>query len=200
KQREYLADIRSSSDTLLAIIDDILDLASIDAGGLELKVSEVTADEIINAAVLGVRDRLTRANLRLDIDIAPDTGVFRADVKRLTQVLYNLLSNAIGFSEAGELITLSCRRTGGDIEISVEDRGCGMPEEYKQAAFNRFESDPRGSRHRGPGLGLSIVKNLVELHGGSVHLDSAPNEGTRVTVRIPADGPPKEVQVPDAAE
>jgi len=199
KQREYLGDIRSSSDTLLAIIDDILDLATIDAGGLELKITDTNADEIINAAVLGVRESLAKANLQLEINVAEEDFFFRADPKRMTQVLYNLLSNAAGFSEPGGVISVNCHRAGGVVEICVEDHGCGMPDDYQQSAFERFESQPHGSRHRGPGLGLSIVKNLVELHEGSVELNSTPNEGTRVTVRFPSDGPPSRVQSPPAA-
>ena len=116
----------------------------------------------------------------------------------MTQVLYNLLSNAIGFSDPGARIALECRRQGALIEISVEDHGCGIPEDYQQAAFDRFESKPQGSRHRGAGLGLAIVKSVVELHGGSVELYSVPDEGTRVTVRLPADGPGTEVAAPSA--
>lgn len=201
KQREYLGDIRSSSDTLLAIIDDILDMATIDAGNLALKIVPSQAKEIIDAAVLGVRERLTRANVNLDVQIEKDATEFLADGRRMTQVLYNLLSNAIGFSDRGGEVRLTCRREGGLINISVEDHGCGISPEYQQVAFDRFESKPNGSRHRGAGLGLSIVKSLVELHGGTVELVSVPDQGTRVSVRFPAEGPPsqREAHVEPAA-
>lgn len=198
KQREYLGDIQASSDTLKTIIDDILDMATIDAGNLELKIVPASAQEIVDGAILGVRERLTRSNISLDVSIAPDAKEFMADARRLTQVLYNLLSNAIGFSDPGARIALACGREGPLIQISVEDHGCGIPEDYQQAAFDRFESKPQGSRHRGAGLGLAIVKSVVELHGGSVELYSVPDEGTRVTVRLPADGPGTEVAAPAA--
>ncbi len=201
KQQEYLADISSSSHTLHAIIADILDMATIDAGELELKVAPVTAKEIVDAAIHGVRERLTRANLKLDTQIDASVDRFMADSKRLTQVLYNLLSNAIGFSEPGGRIGISCRRVGDAVEFVVADEGCGIPEDYQKTVFDRFESKPQGSHHRGAGLGLAIVKSLVKLHGGGVELTSAPNQGTTVRVRIPAGGPLQARQAaPEAAE
>jgi signal transduction histidine kinase len=100
-------------------------------------------------------------------------------------MLYNLLSNAIGFSEQGGRIALNCGRENSMLAFTVEDQGMGIPEDYQQAVFNRFESRSHGSRHRGAGLGLSIVKSLAELHGGTVSLDSAPGRGTRVKVLLP---------------
>ncbi|MGI9383903.1 MAG: ATP-binding protein [Methyloligellaceae bacterium] len=185
KQQDYLSDIRSSSDALLAIVNDILDLATIDAGALELRLSPVKVSDVVDAAVLGVRDRLQRAELGLDIHIDEDISRFEADEKRVTQVLYNLLSNAIGFSSEGSTIRLATRRAGEMIAISVEDEGRGIAVEDQPAVFDRFESRRQGSNHRGAGLGLSIVKSLVELHGGEVSLLSAPDMGTTVTVRLP---------------
>lgn len=200
KQQEYLGDIRSSSDALLAIIDDILDLATIDAGGLTLRVSPVTAKQVIDAAILGVRDRMQRANMDLTVRISEDVGEFMADARRMTQALYNLLSNAIGFSEPGSMININCHREGETMIFCVEDKGCGIPADYLQSAFDRFESRPQGSRHRGAGLGLSIAKSIVELHDGSVELISTLDEGTTVTIRMPADGPQQlREQSPSAA-
>ena len=185
KQQDYLSDIRSSSDALLAIVNDILDLATIDAGALELRLSPVKVADVVDAAVLGVRDRLQRAKLGLDVHIDPSLSEFEADAKRVTQVLYNLLSNAIGFSSEGSSIRLASHRDGEMIAISVEDRGRGIAVEDQPAVFDRFESRRQGSNHRGAGLGLSIVKSLVELHGGDVSLMSEPDKGTTVTVRFP---------------
>jgi signal transduction histidine kinase len=185
KQRDYLNDIRQSGRTLLAIIDDILDLATIDAGTFELKLSPVKVRDIIDQAVHGVDERLKQNNVKLDFALAPGVETFVADGKRITQILYNLLSNAIGFSEPGGRIALSCGREGQMIAFTVEDEGAGIPADYQQAVFDRFESRSHGSRHRGAGLGLSIVKTLAELHGGTVALTSAPGRGTCVTVRLP---------------
>jgi len=197
RQREYLSDIRSSSQALLAIINDILDLATIDAGALELKKRESDVREVIRAAELGVRERLSAENIDLEIEVAPDVDKLVADDKRVTQILYNLLSNAIGFSEAGRAITLSARRQDGMIAFSVQDTGCGIPEDYQDSVFQRFETRPQGSQHRGAGLGLSLVKSLVELHNGQIDLRSAEGAGTTVTVLLPEDGQAKH---PDQAE
>src|SRR6185503_12077137 len=188
KQREYLNDISASSRTLLAIINDILDLATIDAGGLELKLARVKVAGVVDTAVLGVRDRANRARLNLDIRVAQDADEFVADEARVRQVLYNLLSNAIGFSKPSDTVSISAWREAGMMAFAVEDRGVGIPKEQQQRVLERFESRSQGSKHRGAGLGLSIVKSLVELHGGAMALASEPGQGTRVTVRFPEDG------------
>jgi signal transduction histidine kinase len=185
RQGEYLGHIRSSSQDLLAIINDILDLATIDAGALDLKMAEVDVRAIVDAAELGVRERLSSEHLTLDVSVAPEIRTIIADEKRITQILYNLLSNAIGFSEPGGSISLDCIREGAMIRFSVQDTGCGIPEDFQEKVFKRFESRPHGSRHRGAGLGLALVKSLVELHGGRVELRSAQGTGTTVSVLIP---------------
>lgn len=198
RQQDYLGDIRASSDDLLTIINDILDLATIDAGALDLSLAPVKAAEVIEAAVVGVRERLKQAGLDLKVHVSEDAKDFVADGRRVTQVLFNLLSNAIGFSEPGATIAVNCRREDDMIAISVEDKGRGIPEDYQESAFDRFETRPQGSEHRGAGLGLTIVKSLVELHGGKVSLDSAPGVGTTVTVRLPVKRPP--VVAPQTAD
>jgi signal transduction histidine kinase len=185
RQREYIGDIRLSGRTLLAIIDDILDLATIDAGTLELKLSPVKVSHVINQAVQGLEERIKQNDLVLDIEIEPGIDDFIADGKRVTQMLYNLLSNAIGFSDAGGKIGLRCGRQESMIAFSVTDQGAGIPEDYQKTVFDRFESRSHGARRRGAGLGLSVVKSLAELHGGTVSLDSAPGRGTRVTLLLP---------------
>ncbi len=188
KQREYLGDISGSSKTLLSIIDDILDLATIDAGGLELKPGTVNVRDVIDAAIEGVRERAGRAKLTLDIAVADDATVFVADEARVRQVLYNLLSNAVGFSRPGDTVHLSCWRERRMMTFMIEDQGVGIPKEQQARVFERFESHSHGSKHRGAGLGLPVVKSLVELHGGDMALDSEPGRGTRITVRFPEHG------------
>jgi len=197
KQREYVDDILSSGTTLRAIVDDILDLATIDAGTLELKLAPVNVRDVIEAARQGVEERLKQEDVTLEIKIAPGVDSVVADARRITQILYNLLSNAIGFSAPGGTIKLGCVSEGSMTAFTVADQGVGIPEDYQQAVFDRFESRTQGSRHRGAGLGLSIVKSLAEAHGGAVSLASMPGKGTRVTVLLPvaregasADGEP----------
>jgi signal transduction histidine kinase len=185
RQQDYIADILVSSKTLLSIIDDILDLATIDAGALELKLSPVNVQDVIDAAIVGVRERASRARLTIDIAIADDVTEFLADESRIRQMFYNLLSNAIGFSQPEDTIRISCWRENGMLAFSVEDQGAGIPKDQQLRVFERFESRTHGSKHRGAGLGLSIVKSIVELHGGDMRLESEAGRGTRVTVRFP---------------
>jgi len=185
KQSEYLEDIRTSSSKLLAIINDILDLTTIDAGGLELKPAPVSVREIMERAELGVKERLAKTGIALEAEVAPDLDMVYADRQRLTQVLFHLLSNAIGFSAEGSTIRLSCRKENGMVAFAVQDSGVGIPEEYQESVFGRFESRSQGLKHRGAGLGLAIVKSIVELHGGQIVLRSALGVGTTVTVLIP---------------
>ncbi len=185
KQLDYAGYIKSSSAALLAIINDILDLASIDAGALELRLEEVDVVESMKAAAEGVQDRLSESHIDLKIVATDDVGSLRADGRRVRQVLFNLLANAIGFSDAGQTVTLAAMRRGEEIVFKISDRGRGIAPEALDKMFDRFESQANGTRHHGPGLGLSIVRALVELHGGRVTLDSAVGEGTTVTCIFP---------------
>jgi signal transduction histidine kinase len=114
--------------------------------------------------------------------------MFRADAKRIRQILFNLLSNAIGFSASGQTVTLAAMRRDNDIVFKVSDQGRGISPEVIEHVFDRFHSNTVGSRHRGVGLGLSIVRSCVELHGGRVLIETAPGEGTTVTCIFPANG------------
>ncbi len=188
KQKEYLGDLSASSKTLLAIIDDILDLATIDAGGLELKVAPVKVRHLIDVAVLGVRDRAQRAKLTLDIRVEDDDAMLVADEARIRQVLYNLISNAIGFSNPGAIVRIHSWRDRGMRLFAVEDQGVGIPKDKQARVLERFETNSQGGKHRGAGLGLAIVKSLVELHGGAMSLESEPGRGTSVVVQLPENG------------
>jgi len=187
KQQEYLGYISSSSAALLAIINDILDLASIDAGAMKLDLGLVDIRGTIEAAAEGVQDRLKEHALTLDIRAARDVGSFTADERRIRQILFNLLSNAIVFSPSGGTITLTADRTSEAVVFSVADRGRGIPHDILDRVFNRFESHGLGSQHRGVGLGLSIVRSFVELHGGVVKLESVEGRGTTVTCVFPLE-------------
>ncbi|MBV8442995.1 MAG: ATP-binding protein [Hyphomicrobiales bacterium] len=141
----------------------------------------------MKAAATGVQDRLSEAAIELRIVMTDGVGSLRADGRRVRQVLFNLLSNAINYSEAGQTVTLAAMRRGAEIVFKVSDRGRGIPPEMIDRVFGRFETFHNGSRHRGPGLGLSIVRAMVELHHGRVLIDTAPNEGTTVTCIFPVD-------------
>jgi signal transduction histidine kinase len=185
RQRDYADHIERSSKSLLAILNDILDLASIDTGSLELIPEIVDIRSTIEAAMRGLEDRLTESSLHVVIDAPEDIGSFVADGKRIRQILFNLLSNAVGFSGPGQTITVCARKTNGEVIFEVRDQGRGMPPEIKARIFDRFESHTLGTRHRGVGLGLSIVRSFVELHGGRIDVSSAPGLGTTVTCTFP---------------
>jgi signal transduction histidine kinase len=186
KQREYAGYVRASSAALLAIIDDILDLASIDADALELNLAEVDIEKTMHLAVEGVQDRLAESSIKLNVVAAQGLGTLVADAQRIRQILFNLLSNAIGFSSPGQTVQLTAARRDDEIIFTVSDAGSGIPPELLEHVFERFKTQTMGSRHRGVGLGLSIVRSLVELHGGRVRIDSVQGEGTTVTCIFPA--------------
>ncbi|MEH0074040.1 ATP-binding protein [Pannonibacter sp. Pt2] len=186
KQGEYAEYILSSSSALLAIINDILDLATIDAGIMELDLSEVDVAQTVSAAVEGLKDRLVDSQIVLRTHVPDDIGTILADERRLRQVLFNLISNAVRYSEEGGIIDVTCKRQGATVVFTVKDHGCGIPQEMIEAVFNRFVGHDSGARRRGAGLGLSIVKSFVELHGGHVEIQSREGNGTTVTCTFPA--------------
>ena len=193
KQCEYLGYISSSSGALLAIINDVLDLASIDAGAMKLDLGPTDIRKAAEAAVESIQDRLAEKTLRLDLMIADGIGSFMADERRIRQVLYNLLSNAVSFSVQGGTITLKAERRHEAVILTVRDRGRGIPQEIQDRVFSRFETHALGSQHHGVGLGLSIVRSFVELHGGTVSLQSEEGVGTTVTCIFPLEDTSKRV-------
>jgi signal transduction histidine kinase len=187
RQREYLGYITASSAALLAIINDILDLATIDAGAMTLDLGSVDVRKTMEGAAEGIRDRLKEHEITLEIRVPADVGTLVADERRVRQILYNLLSNAIGFSPPGGTVILSAERANGSVVFSVTDDGPGIPSELQERVFDRFETHTTGSRHHGVGLGLSIVRSLVELHGGTVTIDSTTGRGTAVACAFPLE-------------
>jgi signal transduction histidine kinase len=193
RQSEYLGYITVSTNALLALINDILDLATIDAGAMTLNLGPVDIRKTMEGAAEGIRDRLIKDHISLDIESSSDIGMFAADERRVRQILYNLLSNAVGFSPANSTIRLRAQRNETSIVFSVTDQGPGIPPEMKNRIFDWFETHPLGSQHRGAGLGLSIVRSFVQLHGGSVEIESAVGQGTTVTCVFPIQPPVEKV-------
>lgn len=187
KQAEYLEYITTSTGALLAIINNILDLATIDAGAMTLNLGPIDIRKTIEDAAEGIQDRLARDRIALQVNADSTIGNFTGDERRVVQVLYNLLANAVGFSPQDSVITLTAERTEHNVRFMVTDRGPGIPPEVKDKVFDWFESHANGSRHRGAGLGLSLVRSFVELHGGKVRVDSVVGKGTTVTCDFPLD-------------
>ena len=185
KQREYLDYITVSTNTLLALINNILDLATIDAGRMQINLGAVDIRATMEAAAEGVQDRLVGAGLALDMRAPRGIGSFTADERRVRQVLFNLLANAVSFSPGGSTVTLLAERRAEAVVFSVTDRGPGIPPEVLEKVFDWFETHSLGSHHRGTGIGLSLVRSFVELHGGTVTITSVVGEGTTVTCTFP---------------
>lgn len=187
KQAEYVDYVTKSTNALLALTNNILDLATIDAGAMKLELGPVNIEKAIQDAAEGIQDRLATDRIELKVDIDPNIGVFIGDERRVVQVLYNLLANAVGFSPHDAAVTISARRSEHRVTFTVTDSGPGIPAEVKDKVFDWFESHSNGSRHRGAGLGLSLVRSFVELHGGKVRVDSAVGQGTTVSCDFPID-------------
>jgi signal transduction histidine kinase len=187
KQAEYLGYVTNSTNALLALVDNILTLATIDAGAMTLELGPIDIQKTIEAASKGIQDRLATQHIELKIDVDSGIGEFTGDENRIKQVLYNLLSNAVGFSPRDSAITVSAKRTEHNIILAVSDSGPGIPADVKDKVFDWFESHSNGSQHRGAGLGLSLVKSFVELHGGKVYLDPTVTTGTKIICEFPAD-------------
>jgi signal transduction histidine kinase len=185
KQREYLEYITVSTNTLLALINNILDLATIDAGRMQLELATVDIRETMMAAAEGVQDRTVSGGVTLDIKAPANIGGFIADKLRVRQILFNLLANALNFSPPGSTVTLQAERRIDAIVFSVTDMGPGIPPDMQERVFDWFETHSLGSRYRGPGIGLSLVRSFVELHGGEVTIASALGQGTTVTCTFP---------------
>ncbi len=191
KQREYIIDIRKSSEELKAIIDAIIDLSAIDAGQMELKLSKIDVAQLLSSTAEKFTETLQRRKLNIEIEMASDVDSIIADENRLEQILVQLLSNAAGFSLPGSTIRMGARKQAENLQFWVADKGHGIDPEFQNKVFERFQSKPRPGSHRGAGLGLALVKSFTELHGGKVSLVSKIDQGTTVVCNLPIAGPRK---------
>jgi signal transduction histidine kinase len=184
---EYAKDIRSSGAHLLQIINEILDLSKIEAGKLELELGPVEIPAVVAACRRLVAERAAEAGLTIEVDLAPDLPALNADEHKLKQVLLNLLSNAVKFTPAGGTVRVRAATEDDALVLAVSDSGIGIAEAdipKALAPFVQLDSS-LARRYPGTGLGLSLSKSLVELHGGEFRLESAVGRGTTVTLRFP---------------
>jgi signal transduction histidine kinase len=190
RQLEYSRGIVQSSERLTVLINDILDLASIEAGYLQLDVAPVDLHGLLASVEALAHERAHNQNIDLKLECAADIGTLEADGRRLKQALFNLLSNAIKFTPEGGAVTVSAERAGGEVRLAVTDTGSGIRPEDIDRVFGKFETGGGQSGQSGAGLGLSLVKSLIEMHGGWVGLDSKPGAGTKVVCHVPLEQPP----------
>jgi signal transduction histidine kinase len=187
KQEEYLNDILASGRHLLSLINDILDLAKIEAGRMELDVEDFDLAPAIDNALVLIRERATRKGVTLETTLASGLGSVRGDQRKIKQVLLNLLSNAVKFTPEGGRIAVRADRVDGHAEISVIDTGIGIAPEDSEAVFEEFRQvgTDYAKKHEGTGLGLALSRKFVELHGGRIWLKSRLGEGSTFTFTIP---------------
>jgi len=188
RQDEYVQDIVSGANTLTRLVNDILDLSLIESGALRLELGRVDLSALLENLASLARDMAAKAGLSLVVDCPPDTGEFRADERRLRQIVFNLLNNAFKFTPRGGTITLSGRIEAEDVQIAVADTGPGIAPEVKASVFERFASKSRAGQRAGAGLGLALVNRFVELHDGWVEIESGfagAEGGTLVRCHLP---------------
>ena len=185
RQLEYADDVLDASQQLLMLINAILDLASIEAGYMALEPEPFDLHATVESVLKLATGRAFKQNLSIRSRCPADIGQLTADERRIKQVLFNLVSNSLKFTPNGGTVTVGAAREGDEVAIWVADTGIGIPEDDQGQVFDKFYKSAQDTR-RGAGLGLSLVRSFVELHGGRVDLESVPGEGTKVTCRLPA--------------
>jgi signal transduction histidine kinase/PAS domain-containing protein len=194
RQLDYSRGILDSSHRLLSLINDILDLATIEAGYMTLETAEVDIQHMLETVLTLTRERARNQNIELSLACPDDIGAIEADDRRLKQALFNLISNAIKFTPPGGSIRLGAEReiglAGAELVLSVADTGVGIPIADQARVFEKFERGDPTLAQTGAGLGLSLVKSLVELHGGTVTIESSPDSGTIVRCHLPVGHSP----------
>jgi PAS domain S-box-containing protein len=187
KQEEYLDDILSSSNHLLALINDILDLSKVEAGQVELDRRLFSLREALERGVVMVRERAVQNGVELSLELDPQVDLVEGDERRIQQVVFNLLSNAVKFTPPGGRVDVSTAKEDGEVRIAVRDTGPGISPDDQARIFEEFQQarDTNGERPEGTGLGLALSRSLVELHGGRIWVESEPGKGSTFIFTIP---------------
>jgi len=187
KQEEYLKDIYASGTHLLSLINDILDLSKIEAGRMELELADFDLPTAIENALMLVRERAGRRSIALHTNIDPRLGQIQADERKVRQVVLNLLSNAIKFTPEGGQIEVGAMPKDGLVEVSVSDTGIGIAPDDQDKVFEEFRQVGTAAKKvEGTGLGLTLCRKFVELHGGRIWVKSRPGHGSTFTFTLPA--------------
>jgi GAF domain-containing protein/anti-sigma regulatory factor (Ser/Thr protein kinase) len=189
KQAEYTEDILSSGRHLLSLINEILDLSKVEAGRMELELATFDLPLAIDNARTFVRERATKHGINLDVTVDERLGDFVGDERKIKQILLNLLSNAVKFTPEGGRIGINARQTDGAVEISVSDTGIGIAPEDQAKIFEEFRQVGGDYAHKkeGTGLGLTLAKKFVELHGGIIWVESEVGKGSTFTFTLPTN-------------
>lgn len=187
KQMEYVQDIHTSGRHLLSLINDILDLAKVEAGRMDLNLSQFDVPSTLEGTLTLVKEKAAGHNITLTLDVDRQLNTFIGDQRKFKQILLNLLSNAMKFTPDGGRVSVSAKRKDGNMEVSVSDTGFGIAAENQAAIFEEFRqvSDGKAEKSEGTGLGLAITKKFVELHGGRIWVESSPGKGSTFTFSLP---------------
>ena len=187
QQAGYVADVLDAGRHLLALINDILDLSKVEAGKMELEMSEVSLRDTLESGVTMHADRAARAGVALALRLEPDEIAVQADERKLRQVVFNLISNAVKFTPAGGRVDVAARLEDGVVEVAVTDTGTGIAPENQDLIFEEFGQvrGDDGKQHDGTGLGLPLSRRLVELHGGRLWVESVQGAGSTFRFTLP---------------
>jgi signal transduction histidine kinase len=186
KQDEYLKDIYASGTHLLSLINDILDLSKIEAGRMELELTDFDLPTALDNALMLVRERAQRGSLTLHKDVGAGVGQIQGDERKIRQVILNLLSNAIKFTPEGGRIEVAATPKDGCVEVSVRDTGIGIAPEDQEKVFEEFRQvGASDKKAEGTGLGLTLCRKFIELHGGKIWVKSELGVGSSFTFTIP---------------
>ncbi|HSW95676.1 MAG TPA: sensor histidine kinase [Patescibacteria group bacterium] len=190
KQSEYLEDIQTSGQHLLSLINDILDLSKVEAGKMELQLSRFSLPAALESVVLMVRERAARRGIALRTEVDPAIDQLEADERKVKQVVLNLLTNAVKFTPAGGTVTLATARDGEGVLVSVRDTGVGIAPADQARVFEEFVQAGGASAagQEGTGLGLTLSRRFVELHGGRIWVESEPGKGSTFSFTLPPVG------------
>ena len=187
KQDEYVKDIHASGKHLLSLINDILDLSKIEAGKMELELSDFDLPAALENAMTLLKERAQRHAIALKFESNPDLGTIRADERKFKQIMLNLLSNAVKFTPEGGSVSVTAKPNGTMVEISVIDTGAGIAPKDQESLFEEFKQlgPDRARKAEGTGLGLALTKRFIELHGGTIHVESALGKGSTFSFALP---------------
>jgi signal transduction histidine kinase len=185
RQLAYVDDVLEAGKHLLSLINDVLDLAKIEAGRMELELSEVAIPEVLRSAVSMHSERASRGGVELSLTTEPEEITISADGRRVRQIVFNLVSNAVKFTPAEGRVDVSARLDDGKVEIAVTDTGPGIAPEELKMIFEEFNQATNGKRAEGTGLGLPLSRKLVELHGGRLWVESAAGNGSTFRFTLP---------------
>jgi signal transduction histidine kinase len=185
RQLAYVDDIREAGKHQLSLINEILDLAKIEAGRMELDLSEVALPEILRTAISMHSERANDEGVELSMATEPEEITITADERRLRQIVFNLVSNAVKFTPGGGRVDISARLEESRVEVAVADTGPGIAAEDLETIFEEFEQTSEGKQAEGTGLGLPLSRKLVELHGGRLWAESEPGRGSTFRFTLP---------------